>query len=81
MNKITEQAISKVPQVTLLFWSINIAATTLDETSGDAVSMSMNLGYMMSTVIFSVIFIITVTRQITAKDFHPLIYWTTVMAQ
>ncbi len=80
MNKITEQAISKVPQVTLLFWIIKIAATTLGETGGDAVSMSMNFGYLMGTVIFALIFIIAVAAQIIAKDFHPFLYWTTVIA-
>lgn len=80
MNKITEQAISKVPQVTLLFWIIKIAATTLGETGGDAVSMSMNFGYLMATVIFALILMIAVTAQIIAKDFHPFLYWTTVIA-
>ncbi len=80
MNKVTEEALSKVPQVTLLFWIIKIAATTLGETGGDAVSMSMNFGYLMGTVIFAAIFLIAVTAQILAKDFHPYLYWTTVIA-
>jgi len=65
MNKITEQAISKVPQVTLLFWLIKITETTL----GDAVSMSMNLGCLYRYSNFAVIFMIAVTGQIIAKDF------------
>jgi len=80
MNKVTEQMISKVPQVTLLFWIIKIAATTLGETGGDAVSMSMDYGYLISTAIFAVIFLIAVVAQIIAKGFHPFLYWTTVIA-
>jgi uncharacterized membrane-anchored protein len=71
---------SKVPEVTLVFWIIKILATTLGETGGDAVSMSMHLGYLVSTGIFAVIFIAAVTVQISAKTFHPVIYWTTIVA-
>jgi len=69
-----------VPEVTLVFWIIKILATTLGETGDDAVSMSMNLGYLVGTGIFAVIFIIAVIVQISAKQFHPLIYWTTIVA-
>jgi uncharacterized membrane-anchored protein len=71
---------SKVPAVTLVFWIIKIAATTLGETGGDAVSMSLNLGYLVGTAIFAVIFVAAVIGQITAKRFHPMIYWTTIIA-
>ncbi|MGE5220018.1 MAG: hypothetical protein ACM3SP_23695 [Chloroflexota bacterium] len=71
---------SKVPEVTLIFWLIKIAATTLGETGGDAVSMSMNLGYLLSTGIFGAIFLVAVMIQIRAKRFHPLLYWTTIIA-
>ena len=74
MNKTTEDSFSKVPEVTLIFWIIKIVATTLGETSGDAVSMSMNLGYLVGTAIFGIIFIVAVAAQIKAKDFHPLFY-------
>ncbi|MEQ9106074.1 MAG: hypothetical protein RLO04_01260 [Limnobacter sp.] len=80
LNKTAKEALSKVPEVTLLFWIIKIAATTLGETGGDAVSMSMNLGYLMGTVIFSIIFIIAVAAQIKADRFHPFLYWTTIIA-
>jgi uncharacterized membrane-anchored protein len=73
-------ALSKVPEVTLLFWIIKIAATTLGETGGDAVSMSMNLGYLVGTGIFAVIFLAAVAAQIKAKRFHPVLYWTTIIA-
>jgi len=75
-----EQHTSKVPEVTLLFWIIKIAATTLGETGGDAVSMSMDLGYLVATVIFAVIFLVAVGAQIAAKRFHPYLYWTTIIA-
>ena len=72
--------LSKVPEVTLIFWIIKVLATTLGETGGDAVSMSMNLGYLVGTAIFGVVFIIAVLAQISAKRFHPVIYWTTIIA-
>lgn len=71
---------SKVPEVTLIFWIIKIAATTLGETGGDAVSMSMNLGYLVGTAIFGVIFAVAVLAQIAAKRFHPFLYWLTIVA-
>ncbi len=75
-----KEIFSKVPQVTLIFWLIKILATTLGETGGDAVSMSMNLGYLVGTAIFAVIFIIAVLAQISAKKFHPILYWVTIVA-
>jgi uncharacterized membrane-anchored protein len=74
------QTLSKVPEVTLLFWIIKIAATTLGETGGDAVSMSMHMGYLLGTGIFAMIFLLAVAAQIKAKRFHPLLYWTTIIA-
>src|SRR5487761_2767812 len=71
---------SKVPEVTLVFWFIKILATTLGETGGDAVSMSMDLGYALSSFIFIGIFVVAVIAQISAKTFHPLLYWLVVIA-
>jgi uncharacterized membrane-anchored protein len=71
---------SKVPAVTLLFWIIKIAATTLGETGGDTLSMTLNLGYLTSTVIFLVVLAVFVTLQISAKRFHPFLYWATIIA-
>ena len=71
---------SKVPEVTLVFWIIKIIATTLGETGGDAVSMSMNLGYAVSSFIFIGIFVVAVIAQILAKKFHPFLYWLVVVA-
>jgi uncharacterized membrane-anchored protein len=75
----TERA-SKVPEVTLGFWIIKILATTLGETGGDAVTMSMNLGYLAGTAIFAAIFAAGVTAQMSAKRFHPLLYWVAIVA-
>jgi uncharacterized membrane-anchored protein len=80
--KMTSNAssLAKVPQVTLLFWIIKIVATTLGETAGDAVSMSMDLGYLTGTLIFGGIFIVCVALQIRWERFHPFLYWATIIA-
>ena len=75
-----ESAVSKVPALTLMFWLIKILATTLGETAGDALSMSMNLGYLLSTLIFASLFLVAVVAQIKASKFHPFLYWTTIIA-
>jgi uncharacterized membrane-anchored protein len=80
MNSIAEKALSKVPAVTLGFWIVKIAATTLGETAGDAVSMSMHMGYAIGSAIFIGIFVVAVGAQIAAKSFHPLLYWTVIIA-
>jgi uncharacterized membrane-anchored protein len=71
---------SKVPAVTLGFWIIKILATTLGETGGDTVSMSMNLGYLVGTAIFLTTLVVLVFFQIVAKKFHPALYWATIVA-
>lgn len=70
----------KVPEVTLAFWIVKILATTLGETAGDALSMSMNLGYLLSTAIFGTVFLAAVAVQIAAGKFHPAVYWATIVA-
>jgi uncharacterized membrane-anchored protein len=80
MSNATLNGLSKVPEVTLMFWVIKILATTLGETGGDAVSMSMNLGYLISTLIFAVVFLLAVLAQIKSKQFHPYLYWATIIA-
>lgn len=80
MKSSPEHALAKVPEVTFGFWLIKIAATTLGETGGDAVSMSMNLGYLVGTGIFAAIFLLAVIAQIKAKEFHPFLYWATIIA-
>jgi uncharacterized membrane-anchored protein len=80
INKASDQNLSKVPAVTLAFWLLKIAATTLGETAGDAVSMSMDLGYLVGTLIFAGIFLGAVFIQIRAARFHPFIYWLTIIA-
>lgn len=78
-NDLREVA-SKVPAVTLGFWVIKVLATTLGETAGDTVSMSLNLGYLIGTAIFVTALVVMVAAQIFARRFHPLIYWTTIIA-
>ena len=76
----THSAISKVPEVTLGFWIIKILATTLGETGGDAVSMSMHLGYLIGSAIFAFVFACAVMAQISASRFRPWLYWLTIIA-
>jgi uncharacterized membrane-anchored protein len=71
---------NKVPAVTLAFWIAKIAATTLGETGGDAVSMSMNLGYLVATGIFAAIFVIALAMQVAEKRYHPFNYWFVIVA-
>jgi uncharacterized membrane-anchored protein len=80
LTKTNHDPLSKVPEVTLLFWAIKIAATTFGETAGDAVSMSMNLGYLVGTLIFAVIFVGAVIAQIATREFRPFLYWATIIA-
>jgi uncharacterized membrane-anchored protein len=80
MDTDIRHSLAKVPAITLGFWVIKILATTLGETGGDAVSMSMNLGYLVGTGIFMMVFVGAVLLQIRAKMFHPLLYWGTIIA-
>jgi uncharacterized membrane-anchored protein len=72
-------AVSKVPAVTLGFWIVKIAATTLGETGGDWVTMSLNLGYLVGCAIFAAIFVALVAAQVKAGRFHPVLYWATIV--
>lgn len=80
MKTIRQVRSSKVPEVTLAFWIIKIAATTVGETGGDALSMTEHLGYAVSTAIFATIFIATVSAQVAARSFHPFLYWAVIVA-
>jgi uncharacterized membrane-anchored protein len=79
-HNIPSNVISKVAQVTLMFWIIKILATTLGETGGDALSMTLNLGYGLSSLIFLGFFAVTLAAQISSKQYHPAIYWAVVVA-
>ena len=76
----TNNLMSKVPLVTLMFWVIKIFATTLGETGGDAVTMTMNLGYAVGSLIFLAFFAITLAAQVASKKYHPFYYWAVVVA-
>jgi uncharacterized membrane-anchored protein len=73
-------ALTKVPEVTLVFWIIKIAATTLGETGGDSVTMTMDWGYLAGTALFLTVLVVLVVIQTVAKKFHPFLYWATIVA-
>jgi uncharacterized membrane-anchored protein len=80
MNDARKTGLSKVPEVTLAFWVVKIAATTLGETGGDSVTMTLNWGYLTGTAIFLSLLAVLVILQIAAKQFHPFLYWSTIVA-
>src|ERR1700731_2398682 len=80
MNELTKQALSKVPAVTLGFWISKILATTLGETGGDTVTMTLNWGYSAGAWLFGGVLILLVVAQIVAKRFNPILYWATIVA-
>ena len=80
MTRVQREMLSKVPAITLGFWVIKILATTLGETGGDTVSMTMNLGYLVGTAIFLGVLVLLVIFQIAARRFQPLLYWATIIA-
>jgi uncharacterized membrane-anchored protein len=75
-----EDAFTKVPEVTLVFWIIKIAATTLGETGGDTVTMTLNWGYLVGTALFAAVLAVLVVCQIVARGFRPFLYWATIVA-
>jgi len=80
LDRARQETLSKVPEVTLIFWIIKIAATTLGETGGDTVTMTLDWGYLAGSVLFLFALIALVATQIMAKKFHPLLYWATIVA-
>ncbi len=72
--------LNKVPEVTLAFWIIKICATTLGETGGDAVSMTLGLGYLAATALFFAVFLVVAAGQISARRYHPWLYWAVILA-
>src|ERR1700757_4576163 len=73
-------AISKLPQITIAFWIMKICATTLGETAGDLLSMTLKVGYAWSSIILLSFFVVTLLIQLFSKRFHPLIYWMVILA-
>jgi len=80
MSRDVEQHASKVPEITIVFWIVKIAATTLGETGGDTVTMTLNWGYLVGTAIFFSLLVIFVVWQILVDKFHPFLYWATIVA-
>jgi uncharacterized membrane-anchored protein len=75
-----DSVLTKVPALTLGFWIIKIAATTLGETGGDTVTMTLDWGYLLGTILFVAILVVLVAIQIAAKKFNPILYWLTIVA-
>ena len=80
MEQVSKRNFSKVPEVTLVFWIIKIAATTLGETGGDSVTITLHWGYLAGTALFLGFLAVLVIAQILAKRFHPFLYWATIIA-
>src|SRR5476649_2359651 len=72
--------LNKVPEVTLVFWIMKIVATTLGETAGDLLSMTLNVGYAISTVILMGVFVVTLVAQVAAKSYHPFLFWLVILS-
>ena len=79
-EKSRHETLSKVPEVTLFFWILKIAATTLGETGGDSVTMTLNWGYLAGTALFFGVLVVLVVAQIRAREFNPFLYWATIVA-
>jgi uncharacterized membrane-anchored protein len=80
MDQAVKPSVSKVPEVTLGFWIIKVIATTLGETGGDAVTMTLGLGYLVGTAIFAALFVVAVSAQISARRYRRLLYWAVIVA-
>lgn len=72
--------VSKIPEITVLFWIMKIAATTLGETAGDLLSMTLNIGYLFSTLLLMSIFLATLAGQLMSRKFHPILYWSVILS-
>jgi uncharacterized membrane-anchored protein len=71
---------NKLPEITLFFWIMKICATTLGETAGDLLSMTLHMGYAASSIILMGLFFATLTAQLVSKTYHPLLYWTVILS-
>lgn len=79
MDNVRQEIANKLPQITLMFWIMKICATTLGETAGDLFSMTLNIGYAVSSMMLISIFVVSLVSQLLAKKFHPLLYWTVIL--
>lgn len=71
---------NKLPQITAFFWIMKICATTLGETAGDLLSMTLNVGYAVSSLILIAVFLATLVTQLISKNYNPLLYWTVILS-
>src|ERR1700754_1024238 len=79
-TSLAHETLSKAPPAILMFWVVKICATTVGETGGDALSMSLKLGYLVATLIFLGFFVVTMAWQVASSRYHPLTYWLVVVA-
>lgn len=75
-----ESITTKIPEVTLIFWIMKICATTLGETAGDLLSMTLHVGYAVSCILLISMFIVTLVCQLKSKKYHPFLYWAVILA-
>lgn len=80
MSSLVDRALNKLPHITLVFWIMKIAATTLGETAGDLLAQTLNVGYATSTIILMSVFLIVLIAQLMAKRHHPFLYWSVILA-
>jgi uncharacterized membrane-anchored protein len=81
MNSLTTNSnLSKIPAITIAFWIMKICATTLGETAGDLLSMTLNVGYAISSLILISFFVVTLIIQLSTKKYHPIIYWAVILS-
>jgi len=73
-------AANRVAKVTLAFWIMKICATTVGETAGDMLSMTLNIGYAVSSLLLIGFFLVTLFAQLRAKTYHPYLYWAVILS-
>ena len=80
MDTALQRSSNKLPQITVMFWVLKIAATTLGETGGDLLAQTLHLGYATASMLFLTVFAVSLTIQLRARRFHPGLYWTVIAA-
>ena len=78
--QVGRQVVTKLPQITLVFWIMKIAATTLGETAGDLLAQTMRVGYLISSAILVSLFLLSLVTQLRVQRFHPALYWTVILS-
>lgn len=79
-HKVSQSALSKLPEITIFFWIMKICATTLGETAGDLLSTTLNVGYALSSLILVGFFLVTLGTQLVSKKYNPFLYWAVILS-